>query len=63
MYVPDESEQNYTGEKPYSQALGNIIDEEVRNMVAKAYASTEQILTENRDKLIKVHIFVDTHLS
>lgn len=55
MYVPDEAEQSYTGDKPYSKALGNIIDEEVRNVVGKAYRRTEQILTENRDKLIKVN--------
>lgn len=55
MYVPDEAEQSYTGDKPYSKALGNIIDEEVRNVVGTVYHRTEKILTENRDKLIKVN--------
>lgn len=56
MYVPDESEQNYSGEKPFSKALGNIIDEEVKKVVSIAYAKTEAILIENQDKLIKVMV-------
>lgn len=58
MYVPDESEQNYSGEKPFSKALGNIIDEEAKKVVSIAYAKTEAILIENRDKLIKVSVVV-----
>lgn len=51
LYVPDEKENNYTGMKPYSQALDKLIDLEIRKLVASAYARAEQILTENRDKL------------
>lgn len=54
MYVPDEAEQNYSGDKPYSKALGNIIDQEVNKVVSDAYKKTEAILIENRDKLTKV---------
>lgn len=54
MYVPDEAEQNYSGEKPFSKSLGNIIDEEAKKVVADAYQRTEAILIANRDKLIKV---------
>lgn len=56
MYVPDEAQQSYTGDKPYSKALGNIIDDEVRKMVGRAYAKTEQILLDNRALLTKVSI-------
>lgn len=54
MYVPDEAEYSYTGDKPYSKALGNIIDEEVRNVVQTSYSKTETLLRENQAKLIKV---------
>ncbi|KAJ6640139.1 Paraplegin [Pseudolycoriella hygida] len=54
MYVPDEAEQNYSGEKPFSKALGNIIDEEARKVISDAYSKTEATLIENRDKLIKL---------
>lgn len=56
MYVPDEAEQNYTGEKPFSKALGNMIDEEANKVVSTAYYKTEAILIANRDKLIKVRV-------
>lgn len=54
MYVPDEPEQSYTGDKPYSKALGNIIDEEARRMVQDAYKKSEQILKDNSGKLKSV---------
>lgn len=57
MYVPDEAEQSYTGDKPYSKALGNIIDEEARKMVQDAYKKTEQILKDNSKKLKSVSFF------
>lgn len=63
MYVPDEAEQNYSGEKPFSKALGNIIDEEAQKVVSDAYQRTEAILIANRDKLVKVkRRRVDRHL-
>lgn len=54
MYVPDEQEENYSGEKPYSKVLGNIVDIESRKMVQMAYLKAEEVLKTNRDKLIKV---------
>lgn len=54
MYVPDEQEDNYTGEKPFSTVLGNIVDIESRQLVQAAYLKTEEVLKTNRDKLIKV---------
>lgn len=40
--------------KPYSKRLGNIMDEEARNLVARAYRKAEAVLLENKDKLTKV---------
>lgn len=59
MYVPDEAEYSYTGDKPYSKALGNVIDEEVRNVVQKAYEKTEAILRNNQENLVKVRLLFD----
>ena len=50
---PQESGEEM-GEKPYSKSLAAIIDQEARELVAKAYDQTEKILTENKDKLQKV---------
>lgn len=58
MYVPDEAEYSYTGDKPYSKGLGNIIDEEVRNVVQTAYSRTEALLRDNQAKLIKVYVCI-----
>lgn len=55
MYVPDENEENYTGEKPYSHVLGNIVDIESRKLVQTTYLMAEETLRTNRDKLIKVN--------
>lgn len=52
MYVPDEQEPNYYDEKPYSKALGDMIDLESRHIIQEAYFRAEDILKTNRDKLI-----------
>lgn len=49
MYVPDENEQSL--EKPYSKALGGIIDLESRKLIQTAYFRAEEILKANLDKL------------
>lgn len=54
MYVPDEQEDNYTGEKPYSNNLGSIVDIESRKLVQSTYLKAEEVLKTNRDKLVKV---------
>lgn len=51
MYVPDEQEPNYVDEKPYSKALGDLIDLETRQIIQEAYFRAEDILKANRDKL------------
>ncbi|KAL1378730.1 hypothetical protein pipiens_015392 [Culex pipiens pipiens] len=47
----EENDQNPYMEKPYSKALGNVIDREARRMITEAYEKTEQILRENAEKL------------
>ncbi|XP_055682914.1 paraplegin [Lutzomyia longipalpis] len=54
MCIPENEEDSMATEKPYSRMLGNIIDVEVRNLVASAYSKTEEILRENRDLLTKL---------
>lgn len=52
MYIEDEP--NYSGDKPFSKLLGNVIDMEVRQIVSTAYSNTEDILRKNADKLSTV---------
>lgn len=51
IHIPDDAEKTYTGEKPYSNHLGNLIDIEARHLVAEAYAKTEKVLQDNKEKL------------
>lgn len=37
--------------KPYSDKTGDLIDEEVSNLIESQYARAKQILTDNKDKL------------
>lgn len=52
MYVPDQADQY--SDKPYSNALEVIIDEEVRKLVQSVYERAEGLLRTNQDKLHKV---------
>ncbi|XP_044766234.1 paraplegin [Coccinella septempunctata] len=49
-----ESRTKELGRRPYSKKLANVIDFEARNLIAKAYKRTEQLLLQNRDKLEKL---------
>ncbi|HLL41554.1 MAG TPA: hypothetical protein VK369_00380, partial [Segetibacter sp.] len=40
--------QENTFTKPYSEETGKMIDEEVRRLIAEAYVSTKNLLTEKR---------------
>nr|CAH7757725.1 unnamed protein product [Callosobruchus chinensis] len=46
-----EQEEKELGRRPYSKTLSNLIDLEVRHLVADAYRRTEGIIKENKDKL------------
>lgn len=41
-------------EKPYSEATAELIDEEVRELVERAYQRTLQLMEEKRDLVEKV---------
>ena len=49
LSFPAEGESS--GKRPYSKKLANTIDLESRILVAKAYKKTEDVLTQNADKL------------
>ena len=42
------------GAKPYSNYLENLMDEEAKNYIARAYQATEKLLRDNVDKLTVV---------
>jgi cell division protease FtsH len=48
FYDPN-NEYGFT--KPYSDRTAELIDEEVRQIIAKAYERTKQLLTEHKDAL------------
>ena len=41
-------------QKPYSEATARLIDEEVRNLVSKAYNEAKAILIKNRNALVQI---------
>lgn len=43
-------------EKPYSEETAQLIDNEVRTLIAKAYKHTHELLTTHKDKVLKVTI-------
>ncbi|XP_034105351.1 paraplegin [Drosophila albomicans] len=58
IYIRDADESGSSGaggsSKPFSRAMENIIDNEARTIVSKAYQTTEEILITHRDKLEKL---------
>ena len=48
---PDDSESGSGSQKPYSNRLSQMIDEEARSLVNMAYDQTEKILRDNQEKL------------
>ncbi|XP_077982154.1 mitochondrial inner membrane m-AAA protease component paraplegin-like [Glandiceps talaboti] len=46
-----EKAPNELGQKPFSQALAHLMDEEARQLVAKAYLHAEKLLRENKEQL------------
>ncbi|KAJ3262569.1 AAA ATPase afg3 [Boothiomyces macroporosus] len=48
----DQQEQNF--QKPYSESTAKLMDDEVRNIIAKAYERTFNLLTEKKDAVEKV---------
>ncbi len=40
--------------KPYSEEMGRLIDQEVQNLIAEAYADTKKLLLKHREELEKL---------
>ena len=53
--------RDYQTTKGYSEKVAGTIDDEVKILMDKAYAHCEQILSENRDKLMEVVEFLLKH--
>ena len=50
-------------EKPYSEETAQLIDNEVRSLIAGAYRHTHELLTQHKDNVLKVnqlHSFINT---
>jgi cell division protease FtsH len=41
-------------QKPYGEETGNMIDQEVRKLIGDVYKQAKEILTSNKESLIKV---------
>ena len=50
-YYDSSGNQDYNFTKPYSEKTAQIIDEEVKKLIDKAYDKTLEILKSNKDKL------------
>ena len=54
---PDEDRNSREfGRRPYSKRLAHTMDDEVRNIIARAYKRTESILLQHRHMLEKVYL-------
>ena len=53
-YYDSSGEQEYMLGKPYSEKTSELIDAEVRAMIASAYEEAKQVLRQNREKLDKL---------
>ena len=53
-YYDSTGQSEYSFTKPYSEQTAQVIDEEVSKMVESAYERAKKIITENKDKLIKL---------
>ncbi|XP_076248876.1 SPG7 matrix AAA peptidase subunit, paraplegin [Calliopsis andreniformis] len=50
----DEESTSMNTKKPYSKKMANLMDAEVRRIIAEAYKTTEKLLLDNQDKLIMI---------
>eukprot|EP01090_Pellita_catalonica_P013929 TRINITY_DN3429_c0_g2_i1.p1 TRINITY_DN3429_c0_g2~~TRINITY_DN3429_c0_g2_i1.p1 ORF type:complete len:636 (-),score=125.01 TRINITY_DN3429_c0_g2_i1:52-1905(-) len=54
LSFPEESEDQFVVDNPYSQATANLIDSEVRKMINEAYKRTEELLKSKHELLERV---------
>ncbi|MEW6469102.1 MAG: ATP-dependent zinc metalloprotease FtsH [Bacteroidota bacterium] len=50
-FYDSSGQTEYAFQKPYSEKTAELIDEEVKKMIDKAYARTKEILMQNKEKL------------
>lgn len=50
-FYDSSGQTEFTFQKPYSEKTAELIDEEVKKMIDKAYERTKQILKDNKEKL------------
>jgi cell division protease FtsH len=53
-YYDSTGQSEYSLSKPYSNKTAEVIDDEVKLLIDKAYEHTKKILTENKEKLSKL---------
>ena len=53
-FYDSSGQSEYNFNKPFSEKTAELIDQEVKQMVDKAYERTKKILNENRDKLTEL---------
>jgi len=53
-FYDSSGQSEYNFNKPFSEKTAELIDEEVKQMVDKAYERTKKILNENREKLTEL---------
>lgn len=50
-FYDSSGQSEYSFNKPYSEKTAEVIDEEVKKLIDKAYAHTKELLQKNKDKL------------
>ncbi len=53
-YYDSTGQQEYSFNKPYSEATAQVIDVEIKKMVELAYQRAKSILADNQDKLVQL---------